>query len=456
VERLLGEGGMGRVYAARQQSLDRPVAIKRIHPHLLASPEAVSHFMREAWLASRLTHPNIVRIYDFGQLPEAEGSDLYLVMEKLVGTDLEQLLASEQAGSLDWGIDVLLQTLRALAEAHASGITHYDIKPENLVLIQTRSGDWVKIIDFGVSLMKGTVVPGSPAPLAGTPYYMSPEQVRGENAHISADLYAVGVILFQILTGRLLFDGRSVHQILFRQLTEPRPDPRAVAPDRNIAGPLARACMKAIAIRKEDRFQCAEDFYEALTEAQDALSLPPMLPSKRELSLRSSPYSVVSERTAVATLVKLDKQINTAIESESWDAARKLLEDAAGRARVLFDQDDEMELAAAAWASFADRLAQQLARAGQLGLAFSLLEEALARLGPDAEGTSRLRERLAEIQAAQECSGTGPDITVEWSEEDSPEFEDEPVSEWRISVRSKPNRASSVDSWIPLPKIAAN
>ncbi len=207
-------------------------------------------------------------IIDFGKTPDGQ---LYLVMEFLRGRDLARVTHEEGALSFRRIVDVLKQTLAALAEAHSENIIHRDLKPENIILEPVRSGgDFVKVVDFGLAKMRvETPQPGitSPGIVCGTPEYMSPEQARGDLLDPRSDLYSVGVILYQLLTGRLPFEAESPTQVVLAHLTDPPRDPRDVAPERNIPGPLVDVTLKALAKAAKDRFQDADEFSAELTRA---------------------------------------------------------------------------------------------------------------------------------------------------------------------------------------------
>jgi serine/threonine protein kinase len=263
---LVGVGGMGRVYRAEQTNLGRTVAVKIIHPHLVGEENAAARFITEARAASRLNHPNSVGIIDFGKTPDGQ---LYLVMEFLRGRDLARVLNEDGALPLKRIVDVLRQMLAALAEAHSENIIHRDLKPENVILEPVRSGaDFVKVVDFGLAKMRAeTPQPGitSPGIVCGTPEYMSPEQARGDPLDARSDLYAVGVILYQMLTGRLPFQAESPTQVVLAHLTQAPMDPREAAPDRQIPGPFAELTLRALAKEPADRFQDADEFSEELS-----------------------------------------------------------------------------------------------------------------------------------------------------------------------------------------------
>ena len=265
---LVGVGGMGRVYRAEQTNLGRTVAVKIVHPHLVGEESTAARFITEARAASRLNHPNSVGIIDFGKSPDGQ---LYMVMEFLRGRDLARVTYEDGPLAFARIVDVLRQTLAALDEAHSEDIIHRDLKPENIILEAARSGgDFVKVVDFGLAKMREEAhKPGitSPGIVCGTPEYMSPEQARGDPLDPRSDLYAVGVILFQLLTGRLPFHGDSPTQVVLAHLTEAPPDPRAIAIDRDIPPSLALITLRALAKDPSMRFQDANAFASALAGA---------------------------------------------------------------------------------------------------------------------------------------------------------------------------------------------
>ncbi len=264
---LVGIGGMGRVYRAEQTNLGRTVAIKIIHPHLVGEENAAARFITEARAASRLNHPNSVAVIDFGK---TEDGQLYLVMEFLRGKDLARVQYEEGPLSFRRIVSILRQVLAALSEAHHLEIIHRDLKPENVILEPVRTGgDFVKVVDFGLAKMREGSAPNitSPGIVCGTPEYMSPEQGRGDPLDPRSDLYAVGVILYQLLTGHLPFEAESPTQVVLMHITEAPPDPRAAAPERQIPSLLADVCLMALAKEPAHRFGNADEFAEALSDA---------------------------------------------------------------------------------------------------------------------------------------------------------------------------------------------
>lgn len=255
---------MGRVYRAEQSVLGRTVAVKIIHPHLLSDENSAVRFLTEARAASQLNHPNSISVFDFGRTDDGQP---YLVMELLRGKDLGVIAHEESDLSLARIVDVLCQVLAALGEAHDLGIVHRDLKPENIILQpQRRGGDLVKVLDFGLAKLRADSPTNvtSPGIVCGTPDYMAPEQGRGDAIDGRSDLYAVGVILFQLLTGRLPFEGDSPTQVVMMHLSVPAPDPRQAAPRRNISADVAAVVKKALAKAPDERFEDAHEFSDAL------------------------------------------------------------------------------------------------------------------------------------------------------------------------------------------------
>ena len=271
LQEIVGVGGMGRVYRAEQTTLGRTVAIKVIHPHLLGDEQTVARFYTEARASSRLNHPNSVSVIDFGRTDDGV---LYLAMEFLKGQDLAMVMHEEGPLPFKRICDVLVGVLDALGEAHALDIVHRDLKPENVILRRLRTGqDLVKVVDFGLA----TIVGGGgtsitrPGLVCGTPDYMSPEQGRGEDVDGRGDLYACGVVLFELLTDQLPFEAETPTKVVLRHINDPVPDPRAVAPHRGIPDSLAEICLRALEKDREKRYQSAAEMGADVRRAREAL-----------------------------------------------------------------------------------------------------------------------------------------------------------------------------------------
>jgi serine/threonine protein kinase len=300
----IGRGGMGAVYRVEHLTLKKELAVKLLHPELSRLDEIARRFEREAEAAARLDHPNIVTVTDFGRTPDGL---LFLVMELLDGPSLAQVIRPGLDGHEPGGgpgrpmaparaLGILRQILRALAEAHGRGIVHRDLKPENVVLIE-RDGqpDWVKIIDFGIAKITAPGVtprPGEALTAAGvvfgTPEYLSPEQAMGEEADGRADLYAAGVMLFEMLTGRRPFEASSRVEILSMHLVHDPPSVRSIVPDADVTPEIEALVRRAMAKKRDDRFQDATAFLVAVDQAL-GLDAPPS-PARRT----SEPFAAAS------------------------------------------------------------------------------------------------------------------------------------------------------------------
>ncbi|MBL9022590.1 MAG: protein kinase [Myxococcales bacterium] len=266
LEARLGEGGMGVVYRARHVLIDRVVALKLIRPDLRGETHLRAWMLREARAANRVDHAHIIDIHDIGETEEGE---LYLVMEYLVGTPLSQELARGPM-PIARAIDILEQMCAALARAHDLGVVHRDLKSDN-ILLTARGGrkDYVKILDFGLAAIARDPRLAPKGAVFGTPEYMAPEQARGEEATPHSDLYALGVLLFEMLTGQLPFRSNDREQLLEMQRTSPPPKPRAIRPD---AHPQAEAiCLRLLEKDLRRRFQDAHHLQEELKALQRSL-----------------------------------------------------------------------------------------------------------------------------------------------------------------------------------------
>lgn len=246
IEKELGRGGMGVVYLARDTQLDRPVALKFLGTLLDASDEYRQRFLREARAAARVSHPNIVSIYD---VCDAEGR-AYIAMEYIEGLDLHRYIGRRGRLEPREAVNIILQTCSALDAVHNAGIVHRDIKPDNIVIAK---GGLVKLMDFGLAKGGDMRLTGTNI-IMGTPCYMSPEQTRGSDVDARSDLYALGLVLHEMLTGKTAFlDG----DVLMRQQTEMPPRPGEVV--EGIPELLDQIVMKCVAKSPEERFQSARE-----------------------------------------------------------------------------------------------------------------------------------------------------------------------------------------------------
>jgi formylglycine-generating enzyme required for sulfatase activity len=289
----LGRGGMAVVYKAWQASLHRHVALKVLPPYFRHDAQFLARFHREAVAAAGLSHPNIIQIHDFG---EAEGM-LYIAMEYLGGGSLHERIA---AGPLpfDEAQRVLAQVGGALDYAHAQGLVHRDIKPGNVLF----AGDGTaKVADFGiVRAADGTRLTRTGI-LMGTPEYMAPEQASGANADHRSDLYALGVVLYRMLTGQVPFRGTTPHAIMHAVIYEAPVSPRRLNP--NLTPAEESVLLKALAKNPDDRFQSGAALTRALAQARQGVTVPLPGASKQRTELSLSSRQPISLRALTVALV---------------------------------------------------------------------------------------------------------------------------------------------------------
>jgi len=291
IQRLLGRGGMGTVYLAEHPVIGSKVAVKFLHESMCTSPELVGRFYDEARAVNLIGHENIVGIYDLALLPP---SRYYIVMEYLDGS---QLSALQRAGRLPPAValEILLQLTDALRAAHGRGVVHRDLKPENVFLLQRHgSPHFVKLVDFGIAKLADRQTQGRTAAgvIIGTPEYMAPEQCDNRSIDRRTDVYALGVMAYEMATGRLPFTGQGVPQLLLAQLTRTPPLPRQVDP--SVSPALEQIIMKALAKSPADRFQDMASFAAALEATREhepsakgapQLSEPPSPPAAAEFDV---------------------------------------------------------------------------------------------------------------------------------------------------------------------------
>lgn len=259
VQSILGEGGMAVVYRAYHERMERTVVIKVMQGWLLSNKNAVERFEREAKLTAKLNHPNIVTVFDTGVL---NGKEPYIVMEFIKGESLGDKIARQGALPCATGANIIIQICRGLQEAHNVGIIHRDLKPDN-ILLQDRTDrpDWVKIVDFGIShLAQGSKRLTKTGKMVGTPEYIAPEQLKDKPIDIRTDLYALGIILYEMLTGRVPFEGESAESILMKHLLEPPPPMTELRDDLGDDNPFEEIVMKALNKDPDERYQTATEF----------------------------------------------------------------------------------------------------------------------------------------------------------------------------------------------------
>jgi serine/threonine protein kinase/Tfp pilus assembly protein PilF len=278
----LGTGGMGRVYRAFDKKIDEEVALKLLKPEIAADRKTVERFRNELRIARKISHHNVCRMHDLNE----EGKTLYITMEYVRGEDLKSVI--HRMGILRAGktVSIARQVAEGLAEAHKLGIIHRDLKPHNIMVDQEGNA---KIMDFGIARsLRGTGITREGA-IIGTPEYMSPEQVEGKPADQRADIYALGVTLFEMVTGRPPFEGETSLAVAHKHKYEPAPDPRTLNPQ--IPAGLSRLILRCLEKDKEKRFQTAEGFLADLEAVEASLPTAERMPAGRPTTRRKPAIS---------------------------------------------------------------------------------------------------------------------------------------------------------------------
>jgi serine/threonine-protein kinase len=266
---VIGEGGMGTVYEVRHVTLGRRFALKVLRRDL-ADAEHTARFIQEAKAAAAIGHPNIVAVSDFGEIvvgPAGSAAVPYFVMEYLTGISLASLLRAEKTLDPARAAEILLQCASGLAAAHAAGVIHRDLKPDNIFLTRTGDREFVKLLDFGVAKMAGAGRLTRAGMVFGTPHYMSPEQAAGQSVDHRADIYALGVILYECFAGRVPFEADTYMGVLTKHMfATPEPIERVV-PDPAKLGALAPIAMRCLAKNPHDRYPSMAEVVAAIEGA---------------------------------------------------------------------------------------------------------------------------------------------------------------------------------------------
>jgi len=341
IEALVGEGAMGAVYRATQTTLGTTVAVKVLHRWLAGEPMFAARFLREAQAASRVDHPSSMRVIDFGEEPDGL---LYIAMEFLDGRTLAKVLEEEGPFSVARIVDIASQALAALQAAHEIGVIHRDIKPENIMILsgtddEGRTHDVVKVCDFGVAKLLDPAGRGrGPSVTAngivvGTPEYMSPEQARGDILDARSDVYSMGVLLFQLMTGKVPFDSSTAFGTALMHVTDEPTRPRLLNP--RVDTRLEAVCLKAMRKRPEERHASARELRAELralagVDGDATGDLPPSSRLTDQIE-RSKPRSGLVVAAAVlaasvaagAYLIRREPQA-THVQSASFVATQPL------------------------------------------------------------------------------------------------------------------------------------
>ncbi|HKY04607.1 MAG TPA: protein kinase, partial [Blastocatellia bacterium] len=259
----IGEGGMGSVFKGIDMMLEREVAIKMLRPELSSQPHVVERFRTEAVTLAKLNHPNIATLYSFLR----QGDDFFMVMEFVRGETLDSVIRKQGAMSIERAIAMFCQALEGIEHAHRLGIIHRDIKPANMMLTDTGT---IKVMDFGIARVLGTSRLTRQGSIVGTVEYMSPEQVRGEETDARSDIYSLGILLYEMLTGRVPFQSDSEFALMKAQIEDAPTPPRSFA--MHIPVVIEQAIMRSLAKKAEMRYQTAAEFRAVLLQGIGAVA----------------------------------------------------------------------------------------------------------------------------------------------------------------------------------------
>ena len=303
IESFISAGGMGSVYRAVHVMLDKTVAVKVIKNELVTSDEIVARFQREARAASNLEHPNIVTVYDLGQT--AEGT-LYIAMEFIDGPSLKEMIRKNGPLAPREAIDILRQVASALSAAHRKQVVHRDLKSDNLMLETDGDRKVVKLVDFGIAkTFDDSTQLTAAGYMLGTPHYMSPEQAAGKSVDHRADLYSLGVILYEMLTGELPFGDHALTSLLVKLATETPSPPSSRRPE-HVPPALDAVAMRCLEKDPERRFQSADEFTaalnRALVEIEHPAATPPPIPGAEKTLLRPADGHQITNARAVTNV----------------------------------------------------------------------------------------------------------------------------------------------------------
>lgn len=256
-----GSGGMSVIYRALDRSLGRIVAIKILRPNLTKDPAFLAKFQQEARSIAKMAHPNIVTVHDVGN----DGATYYIVMEMISGSDLKKLIKQRGALPLNRALDYAIQLCAGLGFAHRSQLVHADVKPQNILI--NREGV-VKVTDFGIAQAYTDTMPQTRSKVVwGSPHYFAPEQARGEKPSPASDVYSIGIVLFEMFTGRLPFIGASQRELALAHLRTEVPRANDINPD--LPDELSRVIFKVMSKHANDRYQHADQLGQILSQIRD-------------------------------------------------------------------------------------------------------------------------------------------------------------------------------------------
>ena len=315
--RTLGEGGMANVYLAYDTILDRNVAVKVLRGDLATDEKFVRRFQREALSASNLYHPNIVQIYDF----DSEDGQYYIVMEYVEGKTLKQLLKRRGSLTITEVIDIMSQITDGMAHAHDSYIIHRDIKPQNIMILDN---GMIKITDFGIAMALNSTQLTQTNSVMGSVHYLPPEQAAGKGSTIRSDIYSMGILMYELLTGQVPYKGDNAVEIALKHLKEPLPSIRKILPE--LPQSIENIILKATAKNPQNRYKDAREMHQDIITAMDEsrINEPKYVYPYKENDLEETK----SLDEAVAVIKKQEKE-------EKENMKKKELEESRSEKKIL-------------------------------------------------------------------------------------------------------------------------
>ena len=322
LDKLIGEGGMGDVYRATHVHIDTEVAVKLLKPELVSNQTAIKRFRLEARAAGRIHHPNAVRVTDFGVTPERI---VYLVMELVHGQSLRSVMRKE--GQLDYlrAVNIVLQICGALDAAHRGGVIHRDLKPDNILIENVHDTERVKVLDFGIAKLKETKTDAFltlAGTIIGTPQYMSPEQCQGKNLDPSSDIYSIGVLLYEMLSGEVPFDGDSAIQVVYNQLHAPPRSLSELSP--HVPPLLAQVVMRSLRKEPDQRQSSALQLSNELRQAVEMTGEGDTLSIADSPEIRPLNSASMRRPSADSPTAEEQSDLSPSLAQEQWpSSARK-------------------------------------------------------------------------------------------------------------------------------------
>ncbi len=316
IVKQIGEGGMANVYLAYDTILERDVAIKILRGDLATDEKFVRRFQREALAASSLSHPNIVEVYDVGE----DKGEYYIVMEYIEGKHLKQLLKKRGKLTLSEVIDIMTQITDGMSVAHDSYIIHRDIKPQNIMILEN---GMIKITDFGIAMALNSTQLTQTNSVMGSVHYLPPEQANGKGATLKSDIYSMGILMYELLTGKLPYRGDTAIEIALKQLKEPLPSIKDEVP--NLPQSVENIIIKATAKNPKNRYQDAREMHDDLVTCLDESRVnekPYKLPYQE---LDQDDMKIATRKPAKTEVKEDEEEIATQITEDSYKKDNKIL-----------------------------------------------------------------------------------------------------------------------------------